>query len=284
MLHDQADTLRQLVRQRAGLGIPEGPMAPLVVVSGGKGGVGTTTIAANLAIALARHGRRAVFVDADLDHGGNTQLSHHLHRASILDVLAGRSSVHEALERGPCGIQVLSGAWAVEDSTDCSATAQARLIGDLRNLAPHAEVVVVDAGSSRGHFARRFWHSASAVLVVTATDDASVMQGYAAIKTLLAGDASVPIHTLVNLADGSPLAGDVHARLGEACRRFLGLRTSAAGSIPFSECTGSDPVIVFPPQAESARALDRVADALWAQLQLAAGRDNTARRRPAATE
>ena len=43
-------------------------------------------------------------------------------------------------------------------------------------------------------------------LVVTATDDASVMQGYAAIKTLLAGDASVPIHTLVNLADGSPLA------------------------------------------------------------------------------
>ena len=89
-----------------------GMTVPLVVVAGGKGGVGATTIAVNLAVALARQGRRAVFVDADLDHGGNSRLAQHPERGSVLDVLAGRRSVHEVLERGPLGMQVLSGAWA----------------------------------------------------------------------------------------------------------------------------------------------------------------------------
>ncbi|REK15909.1 MAG: hypothetical protein DWQ37_08845 [Planctomycetota bacterium] len=272
MIRDQADILRQLVRDRAGVGSDGGPTAPLVVVTGGKGGVGTTTIAANLAIALARHGRRAVFVDADLDHGGHTQLGSRVDGGSVVDVLAGRSTVHEALQRGPSGVQVLSGAWASGEASQCSASSQARLISDLSHLAPHAEVIVVDAGSSRGHFARRFWHAASAVLVVTSTDDASVMQCYAAIKVLLAGDASVPIHTLVNLVSELPAAVDVHARLGEACRRFLGVRTSPTGAIPVCGTSPPEPVVVFPPHSDCARALDRAADTLWAQLQLASRR------------
>jgi flagellar biosynthesis protein FlhG len=110
MIHDQADELRHLVRLRAASGASLGMIVPLVVVAGGKGGVGATTVAVNLALALARQGRRAVFVDADLDHGGNSRLTKHPEQGSVLDVLAGRRSVHEVLQRGPLGVQVLSGA------------------------------------------------------------------------------------------------------------------------------------------------------------------------------
>jgi flagellar biosynthesis protein FlhG len=276
MMHDQADELRQLVRQRTG-GATAGPTAPLVVVGGGKGGVGTTTVAANLAVALARQGRRAVFVDADLDHGGNSQLSQYLDRGSVIDVLAGRRDVHEVLQRGPSGIQVLSGAWASGELTDFPAAAQIRFIEDLKRLAPHAEVVVLDAGSGRGPFARRLWRAAGTVLVVTTTDDASILQSYAAIKVLPDGETSVPIHTLVNLAADAASAADAHARIAEACRRFLGLRASAGGSVPACESPG-EPVLVFPPRGEAARSMDRIADTLWAQLQLAATRETEARR------
>jgi hypothetical protein len=44
-------------------------------------------------VALARQGRRAVFVDADLDHGGNNQLSQYSDRGSVIDVLAGAGAV-----------------------------------------------------------------------------------------------------------------------------------------------------------------------------------------------
>jgi flagellar biosynthesis protein FlhG len=275
MIHDQADELRQLVRQRGG--VPAGAAVPLVVISGGKGGVGTTTIAVNLAVALARQGRRAVFVDADLDHGGNTQLSGHSQRGSVVDVLAGRRGVHEVLERGPSGIQVLSGAWAAGEATDFTPAAQERFIAELARLAPHAEVVVVDAGSGRGPFARRLWQAASTIIVVMTIEDNSILQCYAAIK-VLCGEAAPPIYTLVDGANDTESAEDAHARVAEACRRFLGLQATNGGVVPECEARG-EPVLVFAPRGAAARALDRVADTLWAQLQLAArsaGRRETA--------
>jgi MinD-like ATPase involved in chromosome partitioning or flagellar assembly len=277
MIHDQADELRQLVRQRcADSAVAQ---APLVVVTGGKGGVGATTLAANLAVALARQGRRAVFVDADLDHGGNTHLSAHSDRGSVLDVLAGRRNVHEVLERGPSGIQVLSGAWASGDSTEYSAAAQERFITELARLAPHAEVVVVDAGSGRGPFVRRLWEAAGAVVVVMTIEDNAILQCYAAIK-VLSGDAPQPIYTLVDRAPDAAAAADAHARVAEACRRFLGQKAVAAGCVP--QCDAHDqPVLIFPPRGEAARATDRVADRLWAQLQLRQAREPSSRRQAA---
>src|SRR6478672_2486280 len=132
MNHDQADELRQLARQRFGSRASAGPAVPLVVASGGKGGVGTTTVAMNLAIALVRLGRRSVFVDADLDHGGNAQFGPTRQHGSLLDVLSGRRTVHEVLERGPSGVQMLPGIWASGEANESTATAQERLIGELK--------------------------------------------------------------------------------------------------------------------------------------------------------
>jgi len=220
-----------------------------------------------------------VFVDADLDHGGNNPLNQYPDRGSVIDVLAGRRDVHEVLERGPSGIQVLSGAWASGESTDYPAEAQERFIAELEHLAPHAEVVVVDAGSSRGAFARRLWRAAGAALVVTTVDDASIMQCYAAIKVLAAGDSVLPVYTLANLAPDAGAAAEPQARVAEACRRFLGLKATPGGSVRRCETPpATEAVLVFPPRGDAARSMDRIADTSWAQLQLEATRKATARR------
>ena len=283
---DQAEELRLLVRMRATAGAA-GPLAPLLVVAGGKGGVGTTTVAANLAITLARQGRRTVFADADLDHGGHALLSGIQHRGSVVDVLAGRQSVHEVLERGPCGIQVLSGAWAADELTSYSTTAQERFIGELKHLAPHADVVVVDVGSGRNPFTQRLWRAADAVLVVTTTEPAAVMNAYAATKTLAgAFDASPAtrdsdtagrhaetapvIYSLVNRTIDAAAADDVQARIATACRRFLALEIGAAGVVP--ECPGESDVadvMVFSDRTEASRVLDRACEMLWARMSAA---------------
>jgi flagellar biosynthesis protein FlhG len=279
MMHDQADELRQLVRQQACRPTHIGPGAPLIVVGGGKGGVGTTTIAVNLAVALARQGRRAVFVDGDLDHGGNANFGHQHTHGSVVDVLKGRATVHEVLERGPSGIQVVAGTWASGEVNDPSPTAHDRFIADLKDLAPHADVVVVDAGSSRNRFAARFWRAADLSVVVTTTESLAIMDAYAAIKAMAAGEESLSVHVLVNQAADATTAADVQSRIAAACQRFLGLRAQMAGHLP--PCVSDGPtegVLIFPPRCESARALDRVADTLWAQLQVTASRETTTRR------
>ncbi len=266
-MSDPVDEFRQLVRQRAVFGLAAGAARPLVVVGGGRRGVGTTTVGVNLAVALARQGRRAVFVDADLEHGGGLQCGSH-GGGSVVDVLSGRRGVHEVLQRGPSGIQVLSGAGTARDANGFSAVAQGRLIADLTHLAPHAEVVVVDAGNSRSAFARRCWQAANAVVVVTTPEDAAVTQCYASIKVLLAGGTTLPIHTFVNLADDVAIAANVGDRLSAACRRFLGVRTIVAGFAGQCPVESRHPAAVFSPRSEASDAIDRAADAVWAQLQL----------------
>jgi flagellar biosynthesis protein FlhG len=253
----------------------------LLVVSGGKGGVGTTIVAANLAVALARQGRRAVWVDADFDHGGNAPLLGLGERGSVADVLAGRRGVHEVLERGPSGVQVLAGAWASGEVSDPSPIAQERFIRELKLLAPHADAVVIDAGSSRTPLARRLWQAASAVAVVATPDSTAVMNAYAAIKTLADAEKEPTVYTLVNLAGDSATADEVHARIAAACRRFLSVRAVAAGSVPpcdFAARASGEHLLIFPTRSESARALDRAADTLWAHLQVHALRSSLARR------
>jgi hypothetical protein len=131
-MHDQANDLRRLVRQAistrndASAGRPK-----LIVVSGGKGGVGTSTIAVNLAIALVQRGSRTVLVDADT-HGADARILCQLDELyTVADVLSARRTVRESLQPGPAGLQVLPGAWGEGDISECSPRAQERLVGQL---------------------------------------------------------------------------------------------------------------------------------------------------------
>lgn len=268
-MYDQASELRQLVKDCVATGSRHASLAPLVVVGGGASGVGATTIALNLAVALSRQGRRAVFVDADLDHGGKTNLGDTPAHGSTLDVLAGNCNIHEALTRGPCGTQILAGVWSVDDVSDYVAESQQHFIAGLKHLAPHADAVVIDAGSSRTHFTRRLWQNASAVLVVTTGEAAAIMNAYAAIKTLARVESPPVLRTIVNRFSDAAEAEEIHGRIAAACRRFLGLRASGAGCVTVEPSpSDSNASLIFSARTNAARTLDRVADVLWAQVQV----------------
>ncbi len=164
---DQADELRNLVRSQTRHGASGEAPVRLIAVTGGQRGVGTTTIALNLAVSLAIQGQRTILVDADLDRGAIAPLCGLAERGSIVDVLASRRTIHEVLARGPAGIQVLPGVWAPHEANNCSAAAQGRMIARLKALGAYADVIVVDTGSQRNSFVRRFWQAADVPLVVT---------------------------------------------------------------------------------------------------------------------
>ena len=90
-------------------------LPPTIVVTGGKGGVGTTTVAINLAAALAQNGRRTVLVDTAPHADAAQLLGVDVERGSCLDdVLAGSLTAADALSAGPAGISLLAGQWAAE--------------------------------------------------------------------------------------------------------------------------------------------------------------------------
>src|SRR3989304_8316814 len=107
-MHDQANDLRRLVRESRTPASAPAPLRPtLLVVAGGKGGVGTTTLAVNLAVALAQRGRRTVLVDADPDTADAAILCRLPEHHTVADVLAPRRAPAEALQPVPGGRRVL---------------------------------------------------------------------------------------------------------------------------------------------------------------------------------
>ena len=238
----------------------------LIVVASGKGGVGTTTAAVNLAVALARDGRRTVLVDADLGRADATRLCHVDDFYTVGDVLTGRRGVHETLVRGPAGVQVLPGAWATGNLTDCEPAAQQRLLDELTRLGPHADYIVIDAGSSSNRTVRRFWQAADRVLIVTSPEATSVTNAYSAIKLLAPANRRAPIQTLVNQAESSAAAAEIGQRLARACRRFLAINVEPGCYLP------GDPRIAAAGKAQTPFVLSHVASLASEQLEQLASR------------
>lgn len=281
MIPDQAHRLRKLVHRSADSAAPPREGAPrLIAVVGAKGGVGTTTVAVNLAIALAREGRRTLLVDADMQRADVAAQCALPDGYCLADVMSGRRTLHEAIRLGPAGVQILPGRWGANAADEWSVRTQDRLVRDLRALGPHADIVLLDVGATIAPPTRRFWRDADDVVLVTSPDRVAVMDAYAMIKAQFDASQDARVAILVNQASDAACGQDAQVRLQRACRRFLGLEARALGVLPYDVSVGVaatvvQPVLLHAPACVTAQEITRVAG--WI---VEAGRD---RRRTAAT-
>ena len=231
-MEDQADFLRQLVQQRLHHPHLSTPRPYLAVVSGSKGGVGTTTVAVSLAAGLAEQGLRVVLVDADLGGPNVDVLCHLEERDSILDILSSHRTVHEVLQLGPAGVLVIPGRWAAGSMTECSATAQQKLIQQLFELGPHADLIVIDAGSGLNPKLTRFAEAADALLICSTPDQMAVMDAYAVIKAFLTEKQPPWLGVVFNQVKNTTEGEQTLQRLTACCHRFLGCGLDYSTWIP----------------------------------------------------
>jgi flagellar biosynthesis protein FlhG len=205
----------------------------MLVVSGGRPGVGATTLAVNLAASLAQDALRTVLIDADLHRSEAAALCNLPNSLGIGDVLAGRKNIHEVLQRGPAGLQILAGASSAEARNSLNPRSIQRLLKQIATLGPHADWLIVDAGSQPSEFVAWLWTAAEIVLLVTAPEAAAIMESYALIKTLRSRhDLRRDIALAVNQAQSEAVAADVHRRIDQSCRRFLDQPIAFAGGLP----------------------------------------------------
>jgi flagellar biosynthesis protein FlhG len=268
---DQANALRRMALD-AGAAARRLAGAKLAVVISGKGGVGTTTLAVNLAVALARRSRRTVLADAAQNGGDAVRLCRVPERFTVADVLAGRQSARDALQPGPGGIEVLPGAWGLNHAGEFPPAVQDRFVDELRALGEPSDWVVVDAGSGANRMVQRLWQAAECILLVTTGDAAAVMNAYAAVKVLSPDNNVSTIRSVVNMAADEAAAAEIHLRLARACLRFLGVRVSSGGFVPedlyvSAAAKRQEPFVLAAPNAPAARRIDALADTVLGKIE-----------------
>src|ERR671937_2498995 len=147
---DQASELRRLMAP-APTGRAGTARTRVLAIASGKGGVGKTNLTVNLAIALAREGKRAVVLDGDLGLA-NVDVLLGIHpRYTLQHVLSGQRSLGEVMVPAPGGIWVVPGASGLAELADLPEEQRQYLISTLAELDGRADLLLIDsaAGLSR---------------------------------------------------------------------------------------------------------------------------------------
>jgi flagellar biosynthesis protein FlhG len=216
-----------------------GRTAPLLLVAGGKGGVGKSLVCANLALALAQRGRRVLLVDLDLGLGNQHVLFGSSAECNLEHVLLEGASPRKATVRVAEGVDLLAAGSGEPGMVGLAPALRAALERGLAELRADYDVVIGDAAAGIG--ADVLWPAALAnrVLIVTTPEPAALTDAYGLIKALDAhGHRSmleIPTpELLVNLVVGPDEAERVARGLRLVSERFLARSPRLAGWLPRS--------------------------------------------------
>ncbi len=221
---DQADRLRQLsgsVRSRG---------THIAIVSG-KGGVGKTNIAVNLAAVLARAGRRVTLVDLDAGLANADVLLNVRPRFTLADVLSGERPIKDVAVRTACGIRFIGGGSGELILANMGPAQRAHLAQAVGNLGKNGETVVYDCGAGISQNVLAFAGQADLVAVVSTPETTSLTDAYAITKTLVREGFHGPIQLLVNMVESRTEASEIYHRVAAVVARFLHFSLADGGYV-----------------------------------------------------
>jgi flagellar biosynthesis protein FlhG len=223
---DQAQALRRWVMESS-----SGRHARIVAITSGKGGVGKTNVAVNLAIRLTQMGRKVVLLDADLGTANADVLCNLMPGGTLAHVVAGRQTLAEAMIDAPGGFKLIPGASGLAQMAALSEFERARIIQDVEQLQAEADVILIDTGAGVSPNVLSFAIAADELLVVTTPEPTAITDAYAVIKTVARQKPDAEVRLLVNMARDTAEAKAVFDRIDSVCRRFLSLSPAYAGHV-----------------------------------------------------
>ena len=235
-----------------------------IAVTSGKGGVGKTTIAINLALALAKAGHNTLLLDADLGMANIDELLGLNVNVNVLDVLKGNCSLEEILVEGPDGLLIVPAASGNKDLSELGAVECAGLVHAFSELKGRIDSLVIDTSGGISASVTSFCRASSQVLVVTDNEPASIRDCVAQIRYLNKTNAIAHFHVLANMVftarDGSELFRRVLDLLGDDQDIVI----SYAGYVPRDDLlrkavSGRQAVINVYPGSGSAVAINNLA-------------------------
>jgi flagellar biosynthesis protein FlhG len=206
--------------------------AKLWCVTSGKGGVGKTCLAVNLAFALAHQGRRVLLVDGDLGLANVDVLLGLEVKANVRDIVdQGADPLETLIAVHPC-LEVLPASSGVPEMANLGPEDQAMLGEMLTTMAGTFDHVLVDTAAGLGPAVLWFNTLADYSLVVVTPDPTALTDGYALIKVLAQSYQQRRFLVVVNAVQEEQEARQTFATLAQAAGKFLELRLDYLGAIP----------------------------------------------------
>mgnify|MGYP002780459116 CR=1 FL=1 len=240
--------------------------ASIVSITSGKGGVGKTQMAANLAVAAAQRGKRVALVDADLGLASLDLALGLKPTDDLLAVMRGEKTMAEVAIAGPCGIDLIPACPGRYEMANLGPVERNRLADAVEELSASYDLLIVDTGAGIGCNSVVFGALGRVILVVT-PDPTSLRDAYAMAKVLHRRCGVQTIELLANQVASERDGVDVHARMQQIVARFLPLELRYLGGVPRDESVqraaiSGCPFILRTPDSLASRATAAIVERL----------------------
>ncbi|MCI7476751.1 MAG: MinD/ParA family protein [Selenomonadales bacterium] len=206
--------------------------ARTIAITSGKGGVGKTNLAVNLAIALGQLGQRVVIIDGDLGMANVDILLNTESKHSMMDLLRENVALEDVIVRGPYGVSYISGGSGMEHAADtCTPQQRNYLFQKLAGCDEWADIILVDTSAGIGQNVRDFITAADEVVLITTPEPTAITDAYAMIKAYSTLSSKNNLKLVVNRVFDEKESKEVIGSLSQTARKFLNTRVDCVGYI-----------------------------------------------------
>jgi flagellar biosynthesis protein FlhG len=205
--------------------------AKVLTVTSGKGGVGKTNIAANLAICLAASGKKVVLIDADLGLGNLDIIMNITSRYNLWHVACGQKSLTDVINSAQAGVEVICGGSGLEEMANLSRFQRQRLLEEMDQLQHRCDIIIIDTSAGINNSVLGFCAAADHVLITTTPEPSAMTDAYAMIKVLAGQDFNGRISLTVNQAESAAEGKRIYRQLADVANRFLDIDVYDAGFV-----------------------------------------------------
>ena len=264
---DQAEQLRKLVKNQG----RSQSAARVITVTSGKGGVGKTSIAVNLAIQMQRLGKRVIILDADFGLANIEVMLGIRPQYNLADLMFRGKNLSEIITKGPEDIGFISGGSGIQELARMTKEQVMYLTQKLVELDTMADVIIVDTGAGIADNVLEFVTASSEVILVATPEPTSITDAYALLKALNRRTGFSRENTSIKMISnrvGSETEGkSLYEKMSVVVDKFLNIQPEFLGIIPQDEMISKavmvqKPITMAYPNSPAAKAMQTIAEKL----------------------
>lgn len=263
LLMDQAEQLRIIKANRQ-----TRPLARVITVTSGKGGVGKSNTSINLAIQFKRMGKRVIILDADFGLANIEIMFGAVPKHNLCDLIYQGKNIKEIITWGPMDVGFISGGSGIAGMSNLSRDYLTYIVQNLAELDAIADIIIVDTGAGIADAVLEFLVASGEILLVTTPEPTSITDSYSLLKALCRhprfNENDTKIKMLGNRVEKESEGVVLYNKLNAVVSRYLKIPLTYLGSIPqdgqlIKSVMQQTPVSMQYPQAKSSVAYEKIA-------------------------
>ena len=265
---DQATQLRNLIKTgQAAAQAGKRPLARVITVTSGKGGVGKSNTSINLALQFKKQGKRVIILDADFGLANIEIMFGTVPKHNLCDLIYQGKDITEIITWGPGDVGFISGGSGIAGLSNLSMDYLTYIIQNLAELDAIADVIIIDTGAGISDAVLEFLVASGEILLVTTPEPTSITDSYSLIKALNRHARFSPdnshIKVLANRVNSEEEGKTLFKKLNAVVSRYLGLSIEYIGSVPqdgqlANAVMQQMPVSLAHPNAKSSKAFETI--------------------------